>query len=170
MTDLNQLRIEKDFSGRKITIVRNFNAPPQSVWRAWTEPELLDQWWAPKPWKAQTKSLEFKVGGSWLYAMVGPDNTTHWARVDYLSINPNNSFTAADCFCDENGITNKDFPAMYWKNDFLPTEAGTTVHVEITFTDLADLEKIIEMGFESGFTAALTNLEHYLSTHSADLE
>lgn len=163
MTDSNQLKIEKDFSASKIIITRNFNAPPQAVWHAWTEAELLDQWWAPKPWKAQTKSLEFEVGGSWLYAMVGPDNMTHWARVDYLSIDPDKSFTATDSFCDENGITNKDFPSMLWKNNFLPGEAGTTVHVEITFTGLADLEKIIEMGFESGFTAALTNLEKYLS-------
>lgn len=163
MTDLNQLKIDKDFSASKITITRNFNASPQAVWRAWTEAELLDQWWAPKPWKAQTKTLEFKVGGSWLYAMVGPNNEMHWARVDYLSIDPNKSFTATDSFCDENGVTNKDFPSMLWKNNFLPGESGTTVHVEITFSDLADLEKIIEMGFESGFTAALTNLEEYLN-------
>lgn len=161
MTDLNQLRIEKDFSGRKITITRNFNAPPQAVWRAWTEPELLDLWWAPKPWKAQTKSLDFTVGGSWLYAMVGPDDARHWARLDYLSIDPIKSFTAMDCFCDENGVGNKDLPALYWKNNFLPGETGTTVHIEIAFTSLSDFEKIIEMGFESGFTAALTNLEHY---------
>ena len=130
---------------------------------AWTESELLDQWWAPKPWKAETKSLNFKEGGFWLYAMVGPDGSKHWSKVSYNKIDFQKSFQATDCFCDENGNKNPDFPGMDWKNEFQPTETGTTVIVEISFTSEADVKKIIEMGFEEGFTSALANLEQYLS-------
>ncbi len=77
MIDTHELQIVKDLPKRKITVTRHFDASPELVWRAWTESELLDQWWAPQPWKAETKFLSFKVGGYWLYAMVGPDNSKH---------------------------------------------------------------------------------------------
>src|SRR4051812_5300867 len=162
MSTNNQLQIAKDLPNKKITITRHFDATPDQVWRAWTESELLDQWWAPKPWRAETKKMEFREGGHWLYAMVGPDNARHWARVDFKKINPHKSFEAMDFFCDENGKANSELPNMYWKNQFLPSATGTKVVVEITFTTEVDLQKIVEMGFETGFTSALGNLEQYL--------
>jgi uncharacterized protein YndB with AHSA1/START domain len=162
MATKNQLQISKDLPNKKITITRHFDAAPEQVWRAWTESDLLDQWWAPKPWRAETKTMDFKEGGYWLYAMVGPDDSKMWARVDFKSINPNKSFEAADCFCDENGNANDAFPTMHWKNEFHASGGGTKVVVEITFNKEADLEKIIEMGFEAGFTAALSNLDELL--------
>jgi PhnB protein len=158
----NQLQISKDLPNKKITITRYFDAAPEQVWRAWTESNLLDQWWAPKPWRAETKTMDFREGGYWLYAMVGPDDTKMWARVDFKSINPNKSFQAVDCFCDENGNPNKEFPTMTWNNEFRPDEDGTKVIVEISFTNEADLQKVIEMGFEAGFTAALSNLDELM--------
>ena len=64
-----------DKANKKINVERAFAAPLKKAWAAWTQAELLDQWWAPKPWKAQTKSMDFKVGGRWIYSMTGPDGT-----------------------------------------------------------------------------------------------
>ena len=47
------------------------------LWNAWTTSELLDKWWAPRPYVTKTKSMEFKKGGTWLYAMVSPANEIH---------------------------------------------------------------------------------------------
>ncbi|MBA3705189.1 MAG: SRPBCC domain-containing protein [Bacteroidetes bacterium] len=160
----SQIQIVKDLLNKKITITRMFDATPEQVWRAWTEKDLLDQWWAPKPWRAETKTMDFKEGGYWLYAMVGPDNTKHWARADYKKIDTNKSFQAVDSFCDESGNKNTNVPSMNWMNEFHATERGTKVIVEITFKSESDLEKIMEMGFEAGFTSALGNLEHYFKT------
>jgi uncharacterized protein YndB with AHSA1/START domain len=55
----------KDASNKKLKVEREFDAPVAQVWNAWTQPELLDQWWAPKPWKANTKSMDFREGGRW---------------------------------------------------------------------------------------------------------
>ncbi|WP_257867923.1 SRPBCC domain-containing protein [Flavobacterium sp. J372] len=57
---------------KTIIITREFAAGVALVWKAWTTPELLDQWWGPQPWRAETKSMDFTEGGYWLYAMVGP--------------------------------------------------------------------------------------------------
>ena len=59
MANNNHTEIIKDLPNKKITITRNFDSQPEHVWRAWTESELLDQWWAPKPWRTETKTLDF---------------------------------------------------------------------------------------------------------------
>jgi uncharacterized protein YndB with AHSA1/START domain len=58
----------------QLIVTREFDANSDLVWKAWTTAELLDQWWAPKPYRAETKSLDFREGGVWLYAMVSPEN------------------------------------------------------------------------------------------------
>ena len=155
-----------DFSVNKenktITIHRDFAAPLDLVWAAWTTPELLDQWWAPKPYQTRTKTMDFREGGVWHYAMVGPTNDTHWCRADYQKIEPLKSYSGLDAFCDEAGNVNLDFPRSLWANTFEEKGQTTEVHIVITYQALADLEKIIELGFKEGFTAALGNLDQYL--------
>jgi len=153
----------KDLANRKINVVREFDAPVEQVWKAWTEKELLDQWWAPKPWKANTTSMDFREGGTWFYYMQGPENERHYCRVDYKSITPNKLFTGDDAFCDENGNINTGFPTMHWEVRFNSTEGGTRVEVDVKFDSEADLEKIVEMGFQEGFAAAHKNLDELLA-------
>jgi len=159
----NQTVLTKDIAGKKLLVTREFNAPVEQVWKAWTESELLDQWWAPKPWKAETKTMDFRVGGHWLYCMVGPDGTKQWCRMDYKNINPQQNYSASDAFCDENGKATGEMPIMNWNNEFKTTATGTRVDVEISFDDEGDLHKILEMGFEQGFSMAHDNLDELLA-------
>jgi uncharacterized protein YndB with AHSA1/START domain len=159
VTSNKQTRISKDVENKRLIIVREFDAPLHQVWEAWTKSDLLDQWWAPKPWRAETKTMDFREGGRWLYCMVGPDDSKTWCKVVFNTIEEYRSFTADDAFCDEEGNINTDLPVMRWKNDFFEMNSGTKVQVEISFSSVADLEKIIELGFEEGFTAALGNLD-----------
>lgn len=162
MTTIKQTIITKDLPNKKLKVVREFEASVEEVWKAWTEQELLDQWWAPKPWKAKTKKMDFSEGGVWLYSMVGPDGTEIYCRVDFRTIASQKSFTFVDTFCDENGNPTTEFPSMQWKNEFTAIAGGTRVEVEISFSSEADLEKIIELGFKEGFTAAHGNLDELL--------
>jgi len=153
----------KDASNKKLKVEREFDAPIEQVWKAWTQPELLDQWWAPKPWKANTKSMDFREGGRWFYYMEGPDGTRHYCKVDYKTIVPNQSFSGFDGFCDEHGETNTELPGMGWKCVFTAVDATTRVEVEVTFASEEDLNKIVEMGFKEGFAAAHANLDELLA-------
>ncbi|GAB2772718.1 hypothetical protein GCM10027275_14560 [Rhabdobacter roseus] len=154
-----------DKENNKIRVERAFAAPVANVWAAWTQAELLDQWWAPKPWQAKTKTMDFREGGHWLYAMVGPEGEEHWARADYQSIVPTKAFTAQDAFCDENGTINDALPGAHWSNTFQPQgDHATVVSIEITFKELSDLESHLEMGFKEGFTMGLENLDELLAS------
>jgi uncharacterized protein YndB with AHSA1/START domain len=156
------MNFDVDKENNKVLVTRTFAAPLERVWAAWTQKELLDQWWAPKPWQARTKVLDFKEGGYWLYAMVGPDADEQWCRADYSAISPLQSYSATDAFCDENGVPNNTMPSSKWKNTFTGEGENTVVHIEITHESLEDLEKIIEMGFKEGFTMGLENLDELL--------
>lgn len=158
-----QTMIDKDQANKKIIVTREFDGSVEEVWRAWTDKDILDQWWAPKPWKAKTKSMDFRVGGVWLYAMVGPDGTEQWCKVDYKTIIPNREYSGSDAFCDENGNVTDLFPNMNWKVTFNGQGNSTVVVSEITFASEEDMNKIIEMGFEVGFTAAHGNLDEVLA-------
>lgn len=151
-----------DKESKTINVKREFAANLNLVWDAWTKPELLDQWWAPKPYRTVTSSLDFREGGSWMYAMISPEDEKHFCRADYKKIETLKSFSALDAFCDEKGAINMEFPRSLWTNSFTETNGTTTVNVNISYESLADLEKIIEMGFKEGFSMALENLDQYL--------
>jgi len=157
-----ELIFQKDIANKRIFVSRFFDAPKTNVWRAWTKSELLDIWWAPKPWKAITKSLDFSEGGHWLYRMQGPDGTAMWSRADYEKIDAENYFIVRNAFCDENGNVNPELPRMRWKNVFTAIGDTTMVEIQIQCDREEDLKKIIEMGFEEGFTSGLQNLEDML--------
>ena len=152
-----------DKQNNKIRVTREFAASLSKVWAAWTQSELLDQWWAPKPWKAITKKMEFKNGGHWLYVMAGPEGEEHWCRADFKSISPNKNFKVSESFCDPDGKITNEFPIAYWDCNFSEAKNKTTLNIEIKYDSFADLEKYIEMGFKEGFTMALGNLDELLA-------
>lgn len=155
----------QDLANNKIKVVREFDAPIEKVWKAWTDSSILDQWWAPKPWKAVTTKMDFREGGTWLYYMQGPDGTQSYCRADFKKIVPNKMYVGDDAFCDEKGNLNNEFPVMHWKVDFSKAGTGTKVEVEITYDSQADMEKIMELGFKEGFSSAHTNLDELLASN-----
>jgi uncharacterized glyoxalase superfamily protein PhnB/uncharacterized protein YndB with AHSA1/START domain len=146
----------------QIKVERSFDAPIDLVWAAWTEASILDQWWAPKPYRAVTKSLNFTEGGRWLYYMLSPEGDKLWCMFDYETIRPQQYFSGIDAFCDENAVTNDSKPRVRWGSEFNEKGESTVVNMVLEFQTLKDLETIMEMGFKEGFSAGLQNLDQYI--------
>jgi len=157
-----QFDFSVDKENKTIVVKREFDAALPWVWKAWTTAELLDQWWGPQPWRAETKTMDFREGGNWLYAMVGPEGERHWARIDYISIMVEKYIKAMDGFCDEQGTLNPAFAQNLWETTFSAQGHLTAVECTLTFDKLEDLEMIISMGFKEGFTVGLNQLETLL--------
>lgn len=151
-----------DKENKKIAVKREFAAGVDRVWSAWTTSELLDQWWAPRPWKAVTKHMDFTEGGYWLYAMTGPEGEEHWSRADYKKVVPNSEFVGLTYFCDANGKPNPVTAGSTWDVKFKGENDSTMVDITLSFDKLEDLEMIIQMGFEGGFKMGLSNLDELL--------
>ncbi len=156
-----------DFSVNKenntVNIKREFNADRELVWATWTSPEILDQWWAPKPYKSKTKVMEFKVGGRRFYAMVNPEGEEiGWHIQDYTSISPKTNFKFLSVFADKD--ENPHLPGSDWDLTFSELNGTTTVQITIYNESRERMEKMIEMGFKEGFTMTLNELGTLLST------
>ncbi len=164
---MNKTQFQQDTASRQMTVTRTFDAPQAQVWKAWTDPQIMDQWWAPAPWKAKTKSMDFRPGGTWLYSMNGPDGEQHWSRADFKEINPITSYSAADMFTDEMGNPNPEMPVMQWTVHFAPKGSQTEVKSVISYQSEEDMLKIVEMGFKEGFEAAHQNLDKLLAAGTA---
>lgn len=161
----NATQVIKDLKEKTILVSREFNAPVELVWKAFTEKEILDQWWGPSPWRAETKYQDFSEGGYWLYAMIGPDNEKHWGRMNYLSINKHKNFELEDVFCDENGILNTALPVSRGVNEFTALNGNTRVEFKMTYSSDEQIKMLIDMGFEQGITACFEQLNQLLINH-----
>lgn len=155
---------EKDLAAKKIHVVREFNAPVETVWKAWTDPDILEKWWGPKPWAAITKSMDFTVGGGWLYYMAGPAGEKHWSYVKFTAIEPGTRFAADAVFSDEHGNAVPGAQAGHWDNKFVAVGNKTRVVVDLSFDDEATIKMLVEMGFEGGFTMGLNQLDELLNS------
>ncbi len=151
-----------DKENKTITVKREFDAELPLVWDAYTKSEILDKWWAPRPWKAKTKSMDFRDGGHWHYAMVGPNGEEHWAWADYKNIDVQKKFTGHDAFADADGNINKSMPQSKWDVTFTNKGQATLVEFQISYEDLAQLEATIQMGFKEGLSMAMEGLDELL--------
>lgn len=148
---------------RTITVERSFDAPLDPVWAAWTEADILCQWWAPKPYVCVVTGLDLRAGGRWSYHMKGPEGDCHYCFFDYEEVRPKHYFSGRDGFCDEAGTINMEMPRSKWENHFSERDGGTLVRIVIHFDTAEDIERIIAMGFKEGFTAGLEQLAELLS-------
>lgn len=147
-----------------ITVRREFAAKRQLVWDCHTKSELLEKWFAPKPFKAKTKSMDFKEGGHWIYAMVDPDGKEHWGHTKYIKIKPIDYYQAQDAFADESGNINTELPTAIWDVTFTDKGNHTVVETIATYNSLHDIEKVVNMGMREGLNASLENLDELLLT------
>ncbi|MGQ0542934.1 MAG: SRPBCC family protein [Blastocatellia bacterium] len=146
---------------KTVSITKEFDAERDLVWDAYTKPELLDQWWAPKPFASRTKVMDFEVGGRRFYAMVSPEGGERWAVQKYTSITPKTNFKFYNTFADAD--ENLELPGSDWDLNFSEQNGTTTVSISIYNESLERLERLIEMGFKEGFTATLGSLEELLA-------
>src|SRR5215813_8695824 len=149
---------------KTVSVIREFAAELSLVWDAFTKQEILDQWWAPKPWISKTKYMDFKVGGRRFYAMVTPEGQEHWSIQKYTSISPKTNFKMFNAFADKD--ENPELPGSDWDFTFSEQNGTTKVSITIYNESLARMEKMIEMGFQEGFTMTLSYLENLLTTLS----
>lgn len=119
---------------RDIIITRVFDAPRELVWKAWTDPDSLKKWWGPKDFTAPHVSIDFRVGGRYLFCMRGPglDGVTRdfWTTGVYREIVPMERIVSTDSFADEKGNV---VPASHYG---MTGDWPMELTVELTFEEI----------------------------------
>ena len=150
-----------DKQAKTVTVNREFAAELPLVWDAYTKQELLDRWWAPKPWESKTKFMDFRVGGRRFYAMVSPEGQERWSIQKYTSISPKTNFKIFNVFADKD--ENPELPGSDWDLNFSEQNGTTKISISIYNESLERLEKMIEGGFREGTMLTMKNLEDLLA-------
>lgn len=85
-------------SDRELVLTRVIDAPRAQLWRCWTEPKLMVQWFTPAPWKTIHAETDVRPGGSSYVVMKGPDGTEMPNRGVYLEVIPNEKLVFTDAY------------------------------------------------------------------------
>lgn len=127
----------------RMVVTRVFNAPREVVWKAWTEPKYVMQWWGPKGFTAPVCRMDFRVGGKSLFCMKSPEGQEFWNAVEYHEIVPHEKIVSLMYFSDPEG--NRVEPEQLGREH----EAIEGAYDVTLFEDLGDgRTKLTQMGNE----------------------
>ncbi|MGB6150803.1 MAG: SRPBCC domain-containing protein [Pricia sp.] len=141
---------------RTLSITKTLKAPLEKVWAAWTDPEHVAAWWAPKDTPVTIVKHDFKVGGQWRYTMEMPDGNTFVSDGTYADIVPNTKL-----------VTSADFRPMtvgvVLQVSLEENGKNTQLDFNVLHPTVAYCKQQEGMGFYKGWDAAFNRLEGYLS-------
>ena len=148
-TSTNQPASAIPASDRELVLTRLIDAPREKLFRAWTEPALMKQWFAPAPWTTPTVETDVRPGGSSLIVMRGPDGTEFPNRGVYLEVVPNERLVFTDAYTKAWEPSEKPFMTVTLTFE---NEGGKTRYTaRVRHWTVADREAHEKMGFHQGW-------------------
>ena len=157
----------------EFVITRDFHAPRELVWKAWTEPDRLMQWWGPKGFTMLACKLDLRPGGLFHYGMQAANGFEMWGKFVYREILAPERLVFVVSFSDKQGGTTRHFASATWPLEVLNTltltehTGNTTVALKGGPINATEEErKTFAAGFESmqkGFTGTFDQLAAYLA-------
>jgi len=87
----------------QMVVTRVFDVPRELLWKAWTEPKYVMQWWGPKGFTTPVCKIDFRVGGRSLCCMKSPDGQEFWNGIEYHEIVPHEKIVSSMYFSDAEG-------------------------------------------------------------------
>ena len=141
-----------------LEIVRFVAAPPEKVWRAWSDPDILKEWWCPKPWTTEVVGFDFRAGGAFHMLMRGPDGASSDNPGAFLDVTPMQRIVWTSM------LTAGWRPASPWMGltgMFLiaPEKGGVRYTARALHKDRADRDAHEERGFFHGWAIMIDQIE-----------
>ncbi len=151
-------------SDHDLVITRVLKAPRASLWRAWTEPDRLKQWWCPKPWVTEVRAFDLRPGGAFHTFMSGPDGGTSDNPGCFLEIVPGERIVSTSM------LLAGWRPATPWMPmtaviTFADEAGGTRYTATAMHPDAATRERHAQMGFFEGWNLCIDQLEAFALAH-----
>lgn len=138
-----------DINNRELVLERIIDAPVENVFKAWTDPELLKQWFAPLPWTTPQAELDVRPGGANLIVMRSPEGVDMPNRGVYLEVVPNKRLVITDAYTK--AWEPSEHPFMTVVLTFEDVGGKTKYTARARHWTVADREKHEQMGFHEGW-------------------
>jgi len=127
---------------RTMVLTRVIAAPVDVVWQAWTSPEALPQWWGPDGFSCQTKRIDLREGGEWVFDMIGPDGTV-WPNRHRIRV-----YKPMEKIAYSLDDPTQDHPHAEVEVIFAPVEDGTRLTMAMEFATQAGCQAAKGFGAE----------------------
>jgi uncharacterized protein YndB with AHSA1/START domain len=147
---------------RELVLTRLIDAPREKLYRAWTDPELLRQWFAPLPYTTPVAELDVRAGGANLIVMRGPDGADMPNRGLYLEVVENERIVFTDAFTSAWQPSPKPFMTVILT--FEPEGGKTRYTARVRHWTAADCEAHEKMGFHAGWGQCTDQLAALVAT------
>lgn len=145
---------------RELVLTRIFDAPPEKVFRAWTEPELIKQWFAPLPWTTPFAETDVRPGGSNLITMRSPEGEDYPNPGVYLEVVENERLVVTDAYTRAWEPSEQPFMTLILTFEDLGGKTRYTARV--LHWSVADRERHEQMGFHQGWGQCADQLAELL--------
>ena len=160
-------------ASRPFVISRTFDAPRESVWKAWTERDCLRQWFGPKGFKMTAAKMDFRPGGTFHYCLRSPDGHDMWGKFLYREIVAPERIVLVNSFSDEKGSLTRHPFSPTWPLETLSTttlsDMGDKTKLTILWSPLnptGEERKTFDSsheGMKQGWTGTFEQLADYLA-------
>lgn len=147
---------------RDLVLTRLIDAPPEKVYRCWTEPALPKQWFAPRPYTTPVAELDVRPGGSALIVMRGPDGKDLPNPGVFLEAVPNRRLVSTDAYVEAWEPSSKPFMTLILT--FEPESGRTQYTARVCHWTTADRKAHKKMGFHQGWGICTGQLEALIAT------
>lgn len=154
--------VTSDPEALTMTLVGEFAAPVDRLWRAFTEPAQLERFWGPPGYPSTFREFDFAPGGRASYVMTSPKGERFGGVWEFVQIDDGSSFTVLDSFADEHGVVNADMPTGRMVFTFEATDAGSRLTSVSHYPSVEALEQVVAMGAVEGSTLAMNQLDTVL--------
>ena len=155
--------ISSDPETLTLTVIGDYSVSVERLWEAWADPRQLEQFWGPETWPATFEHHDMRPGGRAEYFMTGPDAQVSRGWWRFLSVEPGRSFEIEDGFADDEGNPNDQMPTSRMTVTFESTDEGSRFTLVTTFSNLEQMEQLLEMGVLEGLKSALGQLDAVLA-------
>ena len=144
-------------SDRELVLARIIDAPREKVFRAWTDPKLMTQWFAPLPWTTPVAETDVRPGGASLVVMRDPEGNEFPNRGAYLEVVENERLVFTDAYTRAWEPSEKPFMTVILT--FEDQGGKTRYTARALHWTLEDCERHRQMGFHEGWAICADQLE-----------
>ncbi len=151
--------VRTDIDNLTLTIVADFAAPVQRIWRVYADPRQLERIWGPPTYPATFVDHDLRPGGRMTYYMTGPEGDTHAGYWEIISVDAPQAFTFTDGFAHEDFSPNSDLPTSHNEVRLAEHGGGTRATFISTYASAEGLQSVLDMGMIEGATSAVNQID-----------
>jgi uncharacterized protein YndB with AHSA1/START domain len=151
-------------TGKDLTFTQVLDAPRELIFKVFSEPEHVKQWWGPEGWTMPVCTIDFRPGGTWHYCIRNSEGEEHWAKAVYREIVPPARIVYTDNMVDAGGNPIEGLPPKRVTLTFDDLDGKTRLRVHVQLASAADCQKLVDMGFVQHFPETLNHLEQHVDS------